>query len=275
MSDEIISKNISPFLKWAGGKRWFVGKHIDECPSKYKRYIEPFLGGGSLFFKISPKSAILSDINVNLIETYCCIRDDWESVLELLQNHHYAHSEEHYYRVRALVPETPIERAARFIYLNRTCWNALYRVNLNGQFNVPIGTKKNVIYPDDDFKAVSEVLKSCEIVKKDFESVIDLSERGDFIFIDPPYTVKHNNNGFVKYNEKMFTWDDQVRLRDCVIRAHCRGSKIMITNACHESVLDLYRIKGFSTKILTRSSAIAGRKEDRNQKYEEILVKNF
>lgn len=139
--DQQLNKNI-PFLKWAGGKRWFVEHTADLIPTFSGRYFEPFLGSGAIFFHLSPKGAVLSDSNTDLIKTYQAIRDDWEAVLFLLELHHRKHCKDYYYSIRSSEPSDKVEAAARFIYLNRTCWNGLYRVNLKGKFNVPIGTKK-------------------------------------------------------------------------------------------------------------------------------------
>ena len=175
--------------------------------------------------------------------------------------------------MRSIKPRTPITRAARFIYLNRTCWNGLYRVNLNGQFNVPIGTKKNVLLDSDNFEELSKLLRDTRLIVSDFEAIIEQAQAGDLVFADPPYTVRHNLNGFVKYNEKIFHWDDQIRLRDCLVRAHDRGCLIFLTNANHPSVMKLY--KGhFDISSLKRSSVIAANSSDRG-KYEELVITNF
>lgn len=262
---------VVPFLKWAGGKRWLVEKHPDLFSTQFERYFEPFLGSGAVFFSVAPTSSVISDCNSELIEVYQAIKGDWSLVYDYLEHHHRLHSKEYYYEIRDLSPKIPAERAARFIYLNRTCWNGLYRVNLNGRFNVPIGTKKNVILDSDNFSEISSVLSNAEILNSDFEPVIDKAGEGDFVFVDPPYTVKHNHNGFVKYNENLFSWDDQVRLRDCVERALNRNAKVLVTNAAHESIYVLYKGIGEFCH-LSRRSSISGR-ADRRGIYEELVVK--
>ena len=231
---------IQPFLKWAGGKRWLASSGLLPVPVAYSRYVEPFLGGGAVFFALLPEKALLSDLNEELILLYQVIRDDPAALYEKMEEHHERHSEKYYYSVRASSPRSEINRAAKFLYLNRTCWNGLYRVNLKGEFNVPIGTKSTVLFEDDDFDAVSSALKSAQIKCADFEGVVDSTVKGDFLFLDPPYTVQHNYNGFLKYNEKIFSWDDQVRLRDAVSRAVNRGVAVVLTNADHSSILELY-----------------------------------
>jgi DNA adenine methylase len=164
-------------------------------------------------------------------------------------------------------------RAARFIYLNRTCWNGLYRVNKKGEFNVPIGTKSSVILEGDDFELVSKALKSATITTCDFETTIDKAGRGDFIFIDPPYTVKHNLNGFIKYNENIFSWQDQVRLKKSISDAVEKGAFVLVTNANHKSIKELYKGSG-EMIALNRASVIAGKSEARGT-YSELAIKSW
>ena len=170
-------------------------------------------------------------------------------------------------------PESAIDRAVRFIYLNRTCWNGLYRVNRRNEFNVPIGTKSAVIFPDDDFVAVSDALRCADLVACDFELAIDEGNAGDIIYVDPPYTVRHNKNGFLKYNKNIFSWDDQIRLRNCLGRAANRGCIIFVSNADHASVRDLY--EGFGTVFsVPRASIIAGSPAYRGATSELLVMRN-
>ncbi len=248
---------MKPFLKWAGGKRWLIESGQFSLPSYSGRYFEPFLGGGAVFFSCEPSMAVLSDANAKLIELYVAVRDNLDELIALLRRHAACHSKEYYYDVRERDLFTPIERSAQLLYLNRTCWNGLYRENLQGKFNVPIGTKQTVIFTGDDFPAWSKALSGCWIGCRDFEEAIEESDAGDFLFVDPPYTVRHNMNGFVKYNQNIFAWEDQVRLRDTLERAVDRGVRFAMTNADHESIRDLYA--GFGRhKKLVRHSVIAG-----------------
>lgn len=141
----------NPFLKWAGGKRWLASSNLLPVPERFRRYVEPFLGGAAVFFQLSPAQSILSDINAELINLYRVIKDDPKALEALMIEHQAKHSRDHYYAVRANVPTGNIAQAARTLYLNRTCWNGLYRVNLRGEFNVPIGTKNTVIMEEEDF----------------------------------------------------------------------------------------------------------------------------
>ncbi len=267
------TKKVLPFLKWAGGKRWFADRHKHLLPDSFQRYIEPFLGGGALFFAIAPENAVLSDLNVDLIATYEVARDFPVDLAERLQNYHERHSRDTYYSVRESKPSDKIELAAWFLYLNRTCWNGLYRVNLRNNFNVPIGTKTDVVLHTDDFEVVSQRLAAAKIQCCDFETTIDATGVGDFVFVDPPYTVKHNANGFVKYNDRLFSWDDQVRLRDAVVRASQRGAKVLVTNANHTSIRELYLGVG-SLKPIARASVLAGKSAHRAS-VEELAIQTW
>lgn len=261
---------ISPFLKWAGGKRW-LAKYIQEQIGDVNgRYIEPFLGSGAVFFRLRPKEALLNDANKDLVDTYRAIQQDPELVVRHLTSHHHKHSKEYYYRIRAYAPHCPFRRAARFIYLNRTCWNGLYRVNLSGVFNVPIGTKTSVLLPSDDWERICELLQGAQLFDGDFERVIDQAVQGDLIFADPPYTVKHNYNGFIKYNESLFSWADQKRLSLALLRAKGRGVSILATNANHESVIDLYK-DNFEIHTVERNSVLSGDPKFRGR-FQELLI---
>jgi len=262
---------VIPFLKWAGGKRWLVSSYPSFFPQTYNRYIEPFLGSGAVYFYIQPRKAILGDASVALVETYQAIKEDWRRVEQELKRHHKLHNESYYYKVRSTHFRTPYTRAARLIYLNRTCWNGLYRVNLQGEFNVPIGTKKDVVYDTDDFAAVAKLLQNAEIINSDFEKIINRAAKNDLVFVDPPYTVQHNQNNFIKYNEKLFHWEDQVRLRDSILRAKNRGATVIVTNAYHKSIRELYKNIG-KLKQVKRHSILAANSARRRMCSELVVV---
>lgn len=253
---------LKPFLKWAGGKRWLARDLSEHFDGFSGTYVEPFLGSGAIFFHFQPESSILSDMNSELITTYLAIRDSHELVRNELQNHANRHSETYYYEIRSEQPSRPHEIAARLIYLNRTCWNGLYRVNRKGQFNVPIGTKDTVIDPSESFSDIAKALSKASIRKNDFEETIDLAKEGDLIFADPPYTVAHNNNGFVKYNETIFSWDDQVRLAEALQRASKRGCRVISTNAAHDDLKALYQ-DNFHVNEIARHTVISGQNKGR------------
>jgi DNA adenine methylase len=261
---------MKPFIKWAGGKRWLTDHSLLDRPAFSGNYIEPFLGGGAMYFHLRPRTSILSDLNSRLIETYQAIRENPQPVQELLREHHQRHCKQYYYDVRSMAPSSLPAKAAQFLYLNRTCWNGLYRENLAGRFNVPIGTKSLVYDPDEDFAAISALLRQAEIECCDFEATINKAGNGDFVFCDPPYTTAHNMNGFVKYNQHIFSWDDQIRLRNAALRAMERGATVIITNADHPSLHILYGDAG-KIDVVERSSVISGISKGRRMT-SEILV---
>ncbi len=218
---------MTPFLKWPGGKRWFVSSHAELLPTDFRVYREPFLGSGAVFFHLNPQRAVLSDTNRELIATYRAIKSDALAIERRLRRHQSLHDDDHYYRTRN-APRTADLRteAARFLYLNRTCFNGIYRVNLQGVFNVPRGTKTAVVLPTDDFAEVRRVLWRAKLESCDFEPAIDRAEPGDLVFADPPYTVRHNNNGFVKYNETLFSWADRTNYTSNPVRRRCSRRKV-------------------------------------------------
>ena len=266
----LASESTAPFLKWAGGKRWLTAGHYHLFPHFPGRYLEPFLGGGAVFARLRPRAAILGDLNDELIRTYKAIRDNAPDVYERLAEHASRHDDAYYYEVRSSPPHGDIDLAARFIYLNRTCWNGLYRVNKAGLFNVPRGTKNTVLL-EQNFSKWGDLLRGHRIISADFSQTIMQAGKGDFIFCDPPYTVKHNLNGFVKYNEKIFSWNDQVRLHECLVAANRKGALIMCTNANHASVRELYG-DDFSLMPINRFSGLAASAHDRRRVSELVIM---
>lgn len=266
-------KYLQPFLKWPGGKRWLVSDHAEVLPKRIRgRYIEPFLGSAAMFFRLQPQAALLSDKIQHLIHTYQGIQEDWQGVRRLLESYQQKHSTEHYYAIRGESPDCVIARAAWLLYLNRTCFNGMYRVNRRGQFNVPVGTRSTVLFATDDFEGWAKALAKAELRCSDFETSIAHAAKGDFVFADPPYTVHHNNNGFIKYNEVLFSWNDQLRLAESIRAAGRRGARILVTNANNPSLYELY--KGFRIKPVSRFSSISGSAAGRN-KYEELVIMNY
>lgn len=271
--DDSAAQQLAPFLKWAGGKRWFADRCLHLTPRDYGRYIEPFLGSGAMFFALRPENALLSDLNGDLINCYRAIRDASRLVAARLSEHHRFHDKAYYYVMRSAKPADLVERAAWFIYLNRTCWNGLYRVNRRNEFNVPIGTKTSVVLPNDDFPSAGRILSGIEILRQDFEATLDAAQDGDFVFVDPPYTVKHNLNGFLKYNDNIFSWADQLRLRDAVVRAANRGALVLVTNANHSSIREIYEGVG-RQQVVTRASVLAASAAHRSQT-EELVIQTW
>jgi DNA adenine methylase len=262
---------LSPFLKWPGGKRWLVELHSHLFPRKYQNYIEPFLGAGSVYFHLKPSRAILGDLNGDLITAYRGIRESALAVQLLLEEHHISHCKEYYYEIREIVPASLIAQAARIIYLNRTCFNGIYRVNRRGQFNVPVGNRDRVVRDTDNFAAIAGLLQGAELRHSDFEPLVDEAQAGDLVFLDPPYTVRHNRNGFIKYNEQLFSWDDQERLAKAATRAAERGARIMVTNASHATIRRLYTRDLFRFRKVSRYSAISASIDSRKH-FDELII---
>jgi DNA adenine methylase len=264
---------IKPFLRWAGGKQWFVRHIASYLPKKFNTYHEPFLGGGSVYIHLKAEArirgnSILSDLNKDLINSYNVIHDDVTALIKTLKT--FKNEEAFYYAMRSKKPSSEVGRAAQFIYLNRTSYNGIYRVNLQGEYNVPFGNK---YYPQlfdyRNLEALSQAFDDSLFINQDFYDTIDNVSRGDLVFLDPPYTVAHEHNGFVKYNQKIFQWDDQERLRDYVELLAKKKAHFILTNAAHKSIESLYR--GVGKKIvLTRSSVIGG-KFAKREKYHEFL----
>jgi DNA adenine methylase len=262
--------SLLPFLKWAGGKRWIAQQLKQRIGGVSGIYIEPFLGSAAVYFSVLPERALLSDCNEELVNAYLALQTQHKAVLRHLTTYQALHSTEFYYQMRDHIPSTLAKGAARFIYLNRTCWNGLYRVNTRGEFNVPIGTKATVLLKSDDFSRTHTALKGAEIRCSDFADSIDIAQNGDTVFCDPPYTVRHKFNGFVKYNENLFSWSDQVRLRDSLLRAKTRGARVFVTNADHASIRELYASE-FEIESVSRFSSIGGLHATRGE-FSELLI---
>jgi len=266
-----VSGDLRPILKWAGGKRWLADSLPNVFVGDFNRFVEPFVGSGAMFFALQPKRAWLNDVNRDLMEMYTQLKADWRPVYDLLRRYHSKHSTDFYYAMRGQIPSDRIHRAARFIYLNRTCFNGLYRVNLKGIFNVPKGTKTSVVFSDDNFEGVSSALRRTRLTNFDFSRVLHNCGEGDLVFVDPPYTINHNLNGFLKYNENLFSWTDQIRLRDAAFDAKQRGAKVIVSNANHRSIRDLYRDCG-ELIVAHRHSVLAADSFKRRATSELIIL---
>ena len=259
-----------PFLKWPGGKRWLVPEIKRRVGGIEGTYYEPFLGGGAAFFGLGPRRAVLADVNGELIHLYKTLRDSPIALHEHLVVHQSRHGKRYYYATRADPPCGAVERAAWMLYLNRTCFNGIWRVNRRGEFNVPIGTKTRVVFEGESFVDIAEALKGATFLAQDFEVTIQMAGVGDVVYADPPYTVAHNYNGFVKYNDEIFCWSDQVRLRDALESAAGRGARVLVSNANHESIEELYR-EFAQVDVVSRHSVIAG-PADRRVRTSELLI---
>jgi DNA adenine methylase len=243
-----------PLLKWPGGKRNLIKKILPLIPPQFNRYFEPFLGGGALFFALQPPQAHLSDNNGELMLAYLQVRDQPGAVIRELRK--LRNSERDYYKVRASRPTGASAQAARFIYLITLAFNGIYRVNLNGEFNVPYGYKVHLDPCDEErIRRASDLLMNASLGHCEFEEALGDARQGDLVYLDPPYTVAHRNNGFLKYNAKIFSWEDQLRLARIARDLVRRGCAVVVSNADHASIRKLY--EGFAVITVERSSIIA------------------
>ncbi|MBD1902523.1 DNA adenine methylase [Trichocoleus sp. DQ-A3] len=275
MSTQTTQQEIArPFLKWAGGKSQLIQQYIPYFPPKFTTYYEPFLGGGALFFHLLPKVSILTDINADLVNVFRCVRDEVEPLIEFLQQHQMNHSKEYYYCVRLMQPNTPLERAARFIYLNKTCFNGLYRENSKGEFNVPIGKYKNPkICNPALLRAVSAALQSALIDVRPFEAVLQSAKTAeDFVFFDPPYYPLSPTSNFTAYSRNSFNEADQIRLRDVFAELANRGVKVMLSNSDCLFIREIY--SNFNIYEISASRMINSNARKRG-KISELLIASY
>jgi len=266
-----------PFVKWAGGKTSLLPILMMYIPNSFRRYFEPFLGGGALFFALYRegliKEAILSDVNKELMDTYLAIRDRLNEVIDILNS--YPHDRDFYYMLRSKDPSTLSlpERAARFIYLNKTAYNGLYRVNRKGQFNVPFGRYKNPNYKDfENLRAVSEALKVADLRCTSFEFVLDFARSGDFIYFDPPYHPVSDTASFTQYTSDGFTQEHQKKLAEVFKELSKRGVYAMLSNSDTPFIRELYR--GFRL-IEIEAPRFINSNSRRRKGWRELLILNY
>ncbi|MEG4275219.1 MULTISPECIES: DNA adenine methylase [unclassified Microcoleus] len=279
-----------PFLKWAGGKTKLIGQYQPYFPEKFTTYYEPFLGGGAVFFYLAQQhpglQAILTDINPELINAYRCVRDKVEELILLLQEHQLEHTKDnknYYYSVRSRSYKTDTERAARLIYLNKTCYNGLYRENSKGEFNVPIGRYKNPqICQADLLRSVSSLLAPAQIEVRKFDEILDFAtSREDFVYFDPPYYPISATSNFTAYSRDNFKEFEQVKLRDIFAELAERGVKVMQSNSNCDFIEKIYSdTQVFSNKSLPKFIEIsASRGINSNSckrgKVKELLIRSF
>ncbi|WP_395014945.1 DNA adenine methylase [Dongia sp.] len=266
-----VFANIRPFLRWAGSKRKVIKHLLPFVPTRFDKYYEPFLGGGSLFFFLGPKRAEISDMSGMLIDTYLAVRNRPEEILDNLRP--LKPNKTTYKQIKRAQPIDKADAASRIIFLNKACWNGLFRVNSAGEFNVPFGyPKSDFIIDEGNFRRCATQLRRREVSirQQDFEEIEDRVCAGDFVFLDPPYVTSHNLNGFVDWNECLFSWKDQVRLAKMAKRLARRGANVLITNANHADVRELY--EGFIYSSFVRSSTLASDKSRRVPTSEAIFL---
>lgn len=286
MSAPQISTNTKhhakPFVKWAGGKRALLEILCASLPQNFNAYFEPFLGGGALFFELANKGllqgkkAYLNDKNAELINAYLAIQKEPQKLLNELNLMQKAHSKEHFYSIRALDREvnfstlSPIFRAARFIYLNKTCFNGLCRYNAKGQFNTPFGAYKNPkIYDEALILNAHYALQNATILNEDFEFVRDLAKKGDFVYFDPPYFPLNSTSNFTSYTQN-FLESDQMRLYALFCDLNSRGVKLLQSNSSTDFIKNLY--KNFQIQAIQAKRAI-NCKGDKRGTVSEFVIK--
>ena len=262
-----------PFLKWAGGKGRLLAQYQPLFPESFGRYFEPFVGAGAVFFHLAPGEAHLSDVNPELVNAYSVIRDHVDALIETLAG--YQHDREFYYALRAVDPETlsPVERAARIIYLNKTCFNGLYRVNRRGQFNVPFGDYKNPrICDETGLRAAHAALQGVSVTHQGFDAVLAEAKSGDFVYFDPPYHPLSPTASFTSYAADDFGPEDQIRLAAVFRRLDAKGVKIMLSNSDTPFIRDLY--EGFHIQQVWAPRAI-NRDASKRKGVPEVVVTNY
>jgi DNA adenine methylase len=265
-----LSASPRPFLRWAGSKRWLLKHLVPLLPSRFRTYREPFLGSGALFFLLCPNRAVLSDKCGDLIDAYGALRDGAPTIIRYLKP--LKPDRDLFYAIRNQSSRGRFKRVAEFLYLNKTCWNGLYRVNSKGRFNVPYGMPKTDFIADfENLSACSQALQEPNVKLRscDFEGALEDVAAGDLVYLDPPYVNRHNNNGFIDYNESLFSWEDQKRLAGRARELADAGVHVIVTNADNADVLNLYR--GFGNYSLTRSSTLASDAKCRVRVKEAIL----
>lgn len=274
---------MSPVVKWAGGKRQILEKLKANLPEKFNNYFEPFIGGGALLFDLAPKNATINDVNQELLAIYTCLKDDelFRLMLEELDKHEKYHSEEYYYQVREWDRDPRFEleplwkRAARAIYLNKSCFNGLYRVNAKGYFNVPSAKKEHVVtYSKANMEEIHEYFKddNVTILSGDFVEATRNAHGGDFVYFDPPYDSWEDKESFTAYSKFDFNKDDQRRLADCFKDLTNRGVKCMLSNHNTAYINELYN--GFNIQIIKAKRMINANAAGRGA-VEEVIITNY
>ena len=272
-----------PFVKWVGGKRQLITQFREKhflLPSQFNQttntYYEPFVGGGAVFFEVLPERAVLSDMNAELVTTYNVIKSDVEKLIRSLKEH--IHEKDYFLELRAkdISKLSSIEIASRFIYLNRTGFNGLYRVNKSGQFNVPFGSYKSpVICDEDNLRAVSKTLKNVNILHQDYKHVLKTAQSGDFIYFDPPYFPVSKTASFTSYTAGSFLEKEQIELRNTFVELHKRGCFVMLSNSDTPFINELYTdISGVAIHKVSAGRAINSKGSGRG-KITEVVVTNY
>jgi DNA adenine methylase len=269
-----MTDQVKPFLKWPGGKRWLAPHIRDVLEGRsFKRYFEPFLGGGAVYFALQPKRAFLSDINEDLINTYQQVQSKAVDLQNELRN--IPVNRETYLALRDASPESNIDRAVRFLYLNRTAFGGMYRLNGQGRFNVPFGGGQRtpeLLWRDHLLTRAASILQEATVTSLDFEAALADAREGDLVYCDPTYTTAHNRNGFTRYNERNFTWSDQQRLASVCHETATKGATVIVSNVASVTISVLY--PGARILTLERKSLISPNPSKRQVTAEYLICLN-
>jgi DNA adenine methylase len=280
-----ISQTIpKPFVKWAGGKRQLIPILNENLPRTFGTYFEPFLGGGALLFHMlterNGQKCNISDLNSDLVLSYTTIRDRIDELINSLKIHeknYQKDSKSYYYFVRETNPRSEIEKTSRLIFLNRTCFNGLYRVNSKGKFNVPLGkyTNPNIVN-EDNLRSVSNILQSSNVAIKcrDFESVLRDAKKGDLVYFDPPYQPVSDTANFTSYTNKDFTYDDLSRLAELCVKLNSKGCNVLLSNSNSKEVEEMFSSKPWKVSKIQANRSINSNSKKRTGHF-ELLIKNY
>lgn len=283
MPKQTNNKLVAPVVKWVGGKRQLLPEIKKYSPKKYNTYFEPFVGGGAVLFELQPKNAIVNDINKELINLYSVIQNNVDDLIEKLSDTEtYSNTSDCYYRVRELDREpqkynkmTGVDRAARILYLNKTCYNGLYRVNSMGEFNSPFGSYKNPnIVNSITLKAVSKYFNESNIkfLNGDFEKTVKTAKKDDFVYFDPPYAPISKTSNFTGYNENGFGENEQIRLKELCDTLDKKGVKFLLSNSDCEFIRELY--KDYNIVTIKAKRTINSNANNRGA-ISEVLIRNY
>ncbi len=273
------NKLVAPFLKWVGGKRQIMPTIEQHLPKGIKSYIEPFIGGGAVLFHLQPKNAIINDFNAELVNVYNVIKNDLENLIIDLNKH--KNESRYFYEIRALDRTeafenlSDVERASRIIYLNKTCYNGLYRVNNSGEFNSPFGKYKNPnIVNEPTLRAVNSYLNSnnVRIENTDYETVLKAADKNSFVYLDPPYHPVSDSSNFTGYVQGGWDESEQIRLKEACDRLNKKGIKFMQSNSSVNFIKELY--SDYQIHIIKANRAINSDGDKRGE-VEEVLIKNY
>lgn len=271
---------VAPVVKWVGGKRQILGEILKHVPDDFSSYYEPFVGGGAVLFALCPQKAVVNDVNSELINIYQVIRDNADALVNDLKKHE--NNREYFYDLREKDRDkdsysrlSPVERASRIIYLNKTCYNGLFRVNRAGEFNTPYGNYKNPnIVNEFVLRAVSEYFNRAKIrfTCMDFEEVLKNIKKDSFVYLDPPYDPVSTTANFTGYDKGGFDKGEQIRLKNVCDRLNKKGIRFLLSNSATEFITDLY--KEYKIDIVQAKRAINSNPDKRGE-IDEVLVRNF